>query len=227
MPNLVDLDLELKTAEPDRWLSTRFIADPEKRADVVAFYAFDHALARIAHAVTQPMLGDIRLAWWREAVEEAVAGKPPRAHPVVEALSVAIGRRGLSIGPFETLIEARARDLDAAPLGLAEAVRYAEASAGSVMSIAARLLGPHTIPDLSAVGRAWGVARLATERRLTPDVDAQDIVAKSLAQTPKLSSEAFPAIAYATLARDYARGRTPSAFGKQLRLFWAVARGSI
>ena len=223
----VDLDLELKTAEPDRWLSTRFIADPQARADVVALYAFDHTLARIPHAVTQPMLGEIRLAWWREAVEEAFESKPARAYPVVEALSVAIGRRSLPEGPFQTLIEAHDRDFDATPLGLDEAVTYAEATAGAVMTLAASSLGPTMIPDLSAIGRAWGVARLAMERKLKSDVDASAIVAEALAQTPTLPTDVFPAIAYATFARDYVRGRAPSVLAKQMRLLWCVARGRV
>ena len=223
----VDLDLELKTAEPDRWLATRFIADAEARADVVALYAFDHTLARIAHAVTQPMLGEIRLAWWREAVEEAFNRKPPRGHPVVEALNVAIGRRNLDREPFEVLIDARERDLDATLLGLDEAIPYAEATAGSVMAIAARMLDQAATVDVTAPGRAWGVARLVTERRLTADADARTIVAQSLAQSSRLSTEAFPAIAYATFARDYVRGGAPSPLAKQMRLLWCVARGRV
>ena len=162
----VDLDLELKTAEPDRWLSTRFVADPEKRADVVALYAFDHTLARIAHIVTQPMLGEIRLAWWREAAEEAVAGKASRAHPVVEALSVAIGRRGLDIAPFETLIEAHARDLDATPLSLDEAVdlRAKRPPAASWRSprVCSIRLRRRTSPPRPRLGRCAAGGREAT-----------------------------------------------------------------
>ena len=225
----VDLDLELKTAEPDLWLSTRFISDAEKRADVVALYAFDHTLSRIAHIVTQPMLGEIRLAWWREAIDEAFDAKPPRAHPVVKALSVAISRRDLNKQAFDTLIDARERDLDATPLNLDEAVRYAEQTASDVMSIAARIINPKSASDLIAPGRAWGVARLAAERRLTPDAQAAapQVVRKALASTPDMLSEAFPAIAYAALARDFAAGRTPSDFSKRMRLFWAVARGKL
>ena len=88
-----DLDAQVKGADPDRWMATRFIADAQARADVVALYAFNHALARIAEQVTEPMMGHIRLAWWREAIDELFAGKEARAHPGVLAMQGPIGRR--------------------------------------------------------------------------------------------------------------------------------------
>ena len=39
--------------------------------------------------------------------------------------------------------------------------------------------------------------------------------------------EAFPAVAQATLADAYLRGRRPSELGKRMRITWAVARGRI
>jgi phytoene synthase len=224
-----DLDRHLKTTDPDRWLATRFIADADRRADVMALYAFDRELARASVVTSQPMLGEIRLAWWREAVEEAFAGAPPRAHPVVEALSAAIGRRGLDAKLFETLIEARHRDLEPEPLS-DEATAYAEATEGSVMALAGRVLDSAAEPAaFRAAGRAWGLARLARAGRLTPDMAARapELVRDALNSTPRLTADAFPVVAYAIFAKDYAAGRDPAEGLQRLRLIWAVARGRL
>ena len=50
---------------------------------------------------------EIRLTWWREALDEIFAGQPVRSHPVVEALAQTIRRRDLPAAPFEAMIEAR------------------------------------------------------------------------------------------------------------------------
>jgi phytoene synthase len=224
-----DLDRHLKTTDPDRWLATRFIADADRREDVMALYAFDRELERIPAHVTQPMLGEIRLAWWREAVEETFAGKPARAHPVVEALSVAIGRRKPDAGLFETLIEARHRDLDPAPLG-EDAIEYAEQTAGSVMALAASMLDQSSgVAAVLPAARAWGLARLLRANRLTSEMAAKapSLVRDALAQASRLSPDAFPAVAYAVFARDYAAGKMPAEGSKRLRLVWAVARGKL
>jgi phytoene synthase len=222
-----DLDRHLKTVDPDRWLATRFIADRERRHDVMALYAFDHELERVRSVTSQPMLGEIRLAWWREAVEEAFAGKIPRAHPTVQMLSAAIARRELPPDAFFAVIEARARDLDAAPLGEADALAYADAAAAPIMRLAARVLDPAADADLSSFARAWAVARLKVAGRLAPEVDAPRIVTAALAAAPRLSADAFPAVAHAALAAAYAGGRAPSALAKRLSLVRAVARGRL
>jgi phytoene synthase len=43
-----DLDALVRRMDPDRWLASRFIADRQARADVVALYAFNYQLARVA-----------------------------------------------------------------------------------------------------------------------------------------------------------------------------------
>ena len=73
-----DLDPTVRRADPDRWLSSRFIADPVKRADVVAIYAFNQELARTALGAREPMVAEIRLTWWREGLDDLLAGKAPR-----------------------------------------------------------------------------------------------------------------------------------------------------
>ena len=67
------LDEDLKAADPDRWLSSRLVDDPALRDALVGLYALNGELAKVAHSVRDPLMGDIRLAWWREALE-SVAG---------------------------------------------------------------------------------------------------------------------------------------------------------
>ncbi len=83
----------VRRADPDRYLSALF-ARAERRPLLFALYAFNHELARIGETVKEPaMLADIRLEWWREAVEGARDGKP-RDHEVVRALAELFARVG-------------------------------------------------------------------------------------------------------------------------------------
>ena len=40
------------------------------REDLVALYAFNYELSRAAEATSQPLIGEMRLAWWSEALDE-------------------------------------------------------------------------------------------------------------------------------------------------------------
>ena len=112
-----DLDLVVRRADPDRWLASRFIADRRARADVVALYAFDHELARVRRLASNALLAEIRLAWWREALDEVFAAGPVRAHPVARALAQVVARRDLPRAPLEAMIDARIAVLDEARSG--------------------------------------------------------------------------------------------------------------
>ena len=79
--------------DPDRYLSALF-APAERRPLLFALYAFNHELARVAERVREPMLGEIRLEWWREAVEGAFEGRP-RDHAAVVALAELFSRTGM------------------------------------------------------------------------------------------------------------------------------------
>src|SRR5437762_185405 len=95
-----DLDALIRRVDPDRWLSSRFIGQAAPRADVIALYAFDHELARAPRVASNALLGEMRLTWWREALEEIFEGRPVRQHPAAQALAAAVGRRGLQREPL-------------------------------------------------------------------------------------------------------------------------------
>ncbi len=212
-----DLDDLIRRVDSDRWLSSRFISDERARADVIALYAYDHELARAPKVASNALLGEIRLTWWREVLDEAYAGRPVRAHPTAQALADVIRRRGLAREPLETMIDARYRELDAEPVSPEEALAWARGTAGQAAEIAARILD-ETVPagHARAAGAVWALAR----RELPPDPGETEL---ARADARLLSATAFPAVAHATLVLKPAG----SEFAKRLRLTWAVARGRL
>jgi phytoene synthase len=237
-----DLDDTVRRADPDRWLASRFIADAEARADVIALYAFDHVLARVPALVSDPLMGEIRLTWWREALDEIYAGGPVRSHPVSLALARAVRRRGLDRAPLDEMIAARFGDLDAAPFAdEAEVLAYADHTAGALMLAAAQALGGAAGFDpVRSAGRAYGLSQMAHRREiggrtrlpqsLGPD-RLRALVATALVDgrplLKSLPAPVFPAVAYGCLAGRYARGAPLTILEKQIRLVWATATGAL
>lgn len=235
MADTESLDDLVRRVDPDRWLASRFIADPRARADVIALVAFNYELARVAGGVSNALMGEIRLTWWREALEEIAAGKPPRKHPCVEALAVG----GIDPLALAAMAEARLADLDEAPLAdEGRALAYIDATAGALAVLAARRLDAASDPHaVKGAARAYGLAglwrlKLAGRSRLPADWTQADLarrVADQLkaarTQLKALPVAAFPAVAPAALASAYARGRDLGELEKKARLTWSVATG--
>lgn len=128
---------ELRRVDPDRWLTTLFAPDA-RRPGLHALYAFNAEIARAREAVSQPMIGQIRLQWWREAWE-GIWNDQPRNHPVVMALHAHC--RNLDRGDVFTLIDARETDMeDTPPADMVTLLKYAEASSAPLMRMACDLL---------------------------------------------------------------------------------------
>src|SRR5580693_1054861 len=83
----------------DRFQTVLF-APAGRRETLFALYAFNYEIARVRESVREPMLGQIRLQWWREAIDAAYGEARPRNHEVVEAATRAIRSGGLSRALF-------------------------------------------------------------------------------------------------------------------------------
>ena len=232
-----DLDEALRRNDPDRWLASRFIGDVQARADVVALYAYDNELGRAPRVASNPLLGEIRLTWWREALDEIFEGRRVRGHPVAQALAAAVQRAGLERAPLEAMIDARYAELDRRPLDRAAARSLAQGTAGEAAGVAARILGARTPAGLLAArdwAALWSVSLLILAGRVAA-ADAEEARTAALRELGEartgerglLPAPAFPAAAQAALAEAYLRGQRPSELGKRLRITWAVARGRI
>ena len=218
-----DPDALVRRVDPDRWLSSRFIGDAAARADVIALYAFDQELARAPKVASNALLGEIRLTWWREALDEIFEGRPVRHHPTAQALARVVARHGLARTPLETLIDARYRELDSAAMSEAEALDWARDTGGVCAQLAAAILDPATDTKMAlAGGAAWALGKRLAE---TPDLRPTflKVIHAARSASRSLSVAAFPAVAHAALA-----GRPASNdFARRLRLTLAVARGRI
>jgi phytoene synthase len=198
---------ELRQRDRELWLATLYAPAPV-RAALTALFALDCTLAAIPPSVSEPMVGAIRLAWWREALE-ALDHNPAPDEPhliAARALLLPAGLSGADLAGLEARWAAR---LDAE---LTEAQSNdAEAQGGThLFGLAARLLAAD--PEIAAaLGRSW-----ATGAELPHQIP------RSLR----------PLLALAILGRrdaaDTATGRprAPRATaGRQLRMLMAIATG--
>jgi len=225
-----DLDAAVRAAGPDRWLASRFIADPALRADVIAVYAFDNELRRIPQLVTEPLMAEIRLTWWREGVEAIAAGGAPRGHPVLVALADMLARHPLAAPSLAAMAQARLAALDGVRLDDAAMVdAHVAGTAGAVMTLAAGILGADDAAALQSLGKAWWIAEQARDGVADGDLITQGRAALE-ASRPVVSAlppAAFPAVAYAALAAPYLAGRKPGPLETRLRLLGAVLTGRV
>ncbi len=167
MPETFDpalLEERIARADPDRFMAARF-APRADRPRLIAIYAFNYEIARVRERVTEPAIGDMRLAWWREAIDEIYDPiRTVRWHEAARALEDSFEGRPPPRLWLDRMINARGRDLDAEPFtSLEELSDYAESSAGALMRVAAWLLAPDE--DLSSeaesaiahAGAAWAL----------------------------------------------------------------------
>jgi phytoene synthase len=162
----------VERGDPDRWRAA-MTAPPEARPGLMALYAFNLEIARAPWVATEPMLAQIRLQWWLDALDEIYEGKPVRRHPVVEALAKAIGAGGLPREIFVEMVDARQADVAAAPHPDRAALDlYIDRTAGHLMELAARHLGAEgaVLAVVREFARGCGIAALL---RALPELRAR------------------------------------------------------
>jgi NADH dehydrogenase [ubiquinone] 1 alpha subcomplex assembly factor 6 len=157
-PVLSDSARLVRRHDPDRYLTALF-APPERRESLFALYAFNFELARVREAVREPMMGRMRLQWWREAIEAIYDGRPYR-HAVIRPLAAAIAAHGLDRARFERLIDTRERDVEnEPPADLPALIDYANGSSAELVLLALECLGdPGRDESARRAGHAVGIA---------------------------------------------------------------------
>ena len=148
--------------DPDRYLLA-MLAPPAMRDGLFALYAFNVEIARTRELVSEPPLGEIRLQWWRDEIGALYAGRVLR-HGISGALRDTVETHELTRAGFDSLIDARAADLDDGPLEtMAELLRYAEDTTAPLLSLALEIADdrlPETREAARHIGIAWSLVGL-------------------------------------------------------------------
>lgn len=151
-------------ADRDRYVANLFTPEPFRK-HLFALHAFNAEVARIREKVSDPMLGEIRMQWWRDAVTSGIGD-----HPVATALNATIAKFALPKDAFLRLIDARVFDLYDDPMpSLNDLEGYAGDTCSSLIQLAAIILAEgHDPGTAEAAGHAGVAYALAGIMRALP-----------------------------------------------------------
>lgn len=213
----VSCEKAVRQHDPDRFFAALF-APEDKRRHLFALTALYYELAHAAVAAREPMLVDIRLAWWRETIELARQGKQ-RDNAVAQALADTLAAHDLPEAWFDAMIAARGHE----PLtSAAAAEEHADATVGSLMRLWARVLGEDV--DVRDAAIAYGLAG-----RVVAGIDTAAVAQKHFdaARRIRYPRAILPAVMPAALVPLYLKNAEPPLWKKQIVYLRAALRGRI
>lgn len=146
----------VRRADPDRFRAVMAAPPPARRA-LFPLYAMNVEVSRAPWVTQEPLIAQMRLQWWRDALAEIAAGSPVRRHEVVTPLAATLSPD--LAAQLDDLVAARARDISADPFPDPDAIEaYIDRTAGTLLWAAARALGPAEEMVVRDAGVAAGVA---------------------------------------------------------------------
>jgi 15-cis-phytoene synthase len=153
----------VRASDKDRYLASLF-APEDRRADLLALYAFNAEITRIRDQVSEPHLGEIRLQWWLDTLDGIYAGDA-QEHPVAIALARAIKAADLPKHALKNLANAHVFDFYSDPMpSLIDLEGYlGETSAALIQMASLILAGEDGLGNAEAsglAGVAYGMAGL-------------------------------------------------------------------
>ncbi|TCP60542.1 squalene/phytoene synthase [Rhodovulum bhavnagarense] len=147
----------VRRGDPDRF-RVAMAAPLTARARLLPLFAFNVEVARAPWVSSEPMIAEMRLQWWRDVLAEIVEGGKTRRHEVAEPLAEVLSPADARA--LDALVLARRWDAYREPFADQAALeRHIEASAATLLVVAARVLGARSgLSTLHELGYAMGLA---------------------------------------------------------------------
>ena len=201
-------------AHPERALALGY-APAAARGGVAAVFALDATLSKLTLGTRDPMVAQLRLTWWYEALVALGTSEAPPPQPILHALAAA-GAHSAELAETEAGWERLLGSLDDADL-----MAFAQAR-GAIFREAGRLACAGD--EVSAAGEGWALADLA---RTTADpalagraaVMAAPLLAQAAGQRWSAAGRFLGALVHVARA-DLAGVRPIGAPARVARLAW-------
>ena len=148
----------VEKSDPERFRAI-MAAPVAARAILFPLYAFNVEVIRAPWVTKEPMIAEMRLQWWRDALEEIANGGTVRRHEVVDALAAVLDVQAAQ--DLDAMIAARRWDIYSDAFATWDDFdAYITDTSCLLMTTAARLLGNQAPDIVNDFAYATGVANL-------------------------------------------------------------------
>ena len=162
----MDFDTLVNTLPIERRLALAY-SPARARAATLALFGLDQRLAALVGGAREPVLGQIKLAWWREQLAKA-----PAERATGEPLLALIASWGEHGGALVALVDGWEQALDQSDSAAAVISAIARGRAGAAAALAHVLGQPGSAEAAGRAAQGWAVAEFAVNSNEGEDAAA-------------------------------------------------------
>lgn len=213
------------TMVTDHWLDLALSYAPDRsRAALEALLMLDAALGNVLRTTREPLVGQMRLAWWREALQDLdVSGAP--AEPVLLSLTAAVLPLGITGHAISGMVDAWEPLLGEIGMGLLD--DHARLRGRALFAMAGTALDAAPGDPIGEAGEGWALADLAvnlTDPALASQVRERAAAMLTQAGRQRWSRNGRALGALALTANRQLSGTIPPSFVLRLARFRLTGR---
>lgn len=185
-------------------------------------WALDFRLGELVRAAREPMLGEIRLTWWRDALSALGKADVP-AEPLLRDMAMLAERHDLDTDLLATIADGWIELLAPFPVPDDALLAFAGARGGALFRTAGHILGADLFDPLQMAGQGWSLIDFACHCSDADTARRALLLALPMLETAfatRWPKQARPLGMIATLAlRDARAGGPPARRGSPARQF--------
>lgn len=162
--------------QPERNLALAYVP-AARRGALEALFAVDAALSDVVRTTTEPLIGQMRLTWWHDALIKLDSASPP-AHPVLEAIARNLLPVGVGGSDVAAMVDGWDVLIEEAQLDEPALRRFGEGRGGTLFALAATAMGGDPSPAIRAAGAGWALGDLAAHLSSAAEAELARLVAR-------------------------------------------------
>ena len=177
---------QAKRLDPDRHF-VAMLSPKAKRGALMSLIAFSAEIGLIRASVSEPMIGQMKFAWWRDVLKRMAEGQPaPAGSPLCAGVDHLLAQTSVEAQDLLALIDAREAELlDEQMNSISALQNHLKTTAVPLTRAIATVLGEGPQPDLDQLAEFHGLVRMLVAlsvevERFTEATDTMDLLASGI-----------------------------------------------